>query len=119
MKVYSSISVNKQPSKHRTVINYTHQIGEVVTSLAAHESRGVSVARDVADIGLQQWRVGLEDNKDERRQEVVSIAGATLGCTQRLEYVTAAAHDALKLVLWRKLAIHLNNVYNKTEEKSA
>ena len=58
----------------------------------------------------------LEHDVDERGQELVGAGGRLLGGVQHLEDVLAALDDARQLVLRRPLAVHLNYVYDITNQ---
>lgn len=89
---------------------HSYQIGEVVAVLSGHEPVGDAEAGDVLDVGLQSWRVRLQHDVDERRQEVVCRRRLFLADFDGVEDVLAAPGDARQLVLGHAPGIHLNHV---------
>lgn len=81
----------------------THQVGEVVSLLAGHQSAGVTEASDVLDVRLKPRRVGLEHDVNERWEEVVSRGRLIFGASDGAKDMLTAAFDASKFVLWNLL----------------
>ena len=71
-----------------------YQVGEDVSSLALHQPAGTGEACNELHVGLQQGRVGLQHDVDQRRQEVISTCWPIFGLLDDLEDVLAASHYA-------------------------
>jgi hypothetical protein len=53
------------------IIIFFYQISEVVSSLPAQQSTGIAELVNVADVGVEERRVGTQDDEDQRGQELV------------------------------------------------
>lgn len=94
-----------------------HQVGEVISVLAAHEASGVAEAGDVLNVGLQPGRVGPQHYVDERWEEVVSRRGLSLAALNCTEDVLAAPGDVTQLLLGNTLGVHLNYICSKERKR--
>jgi len=75
-------------------VGKAYQVGEYVSGLAFHQPAGTGEARDELHVGLQQGRVGLQHDVDQRRKEVISTCWPIFGLLDDLEDVLAAPHYA-------------------------